>query len=83
MFRDIKYPGPYFEIEKGIFLLYQIVSGISGKDINNNDNLPYSSYYKFYKMFWITNYNSLLKKVNDALKMFSNIKIRIFSCKYI
>lgn len=32
LYNNIEYPGPYFEIEKGLFLLYHLTSGISGKN---------------------------------------------------
>lgn len=80
LYKNIEYPAPYLEVEKGLFLLYHIVSGISGKEINKC--IPYTSFYAFYKKFWITNYTELNKKVDNCLyKMFSNIKIRILSAK--
>jgi hypothetical protein len=72
------YPAPYFEIEKGLYLIYHLVSGVTSKDMKRN--LPYTSFYKFYKEFWITNYEHLNKYVDLCLQnMFSNIKIRIYS----
>lgn len=73
-----EYPGPYLEIEKGLMILYHLVSGITSKDIEKY--IPYSSFYAVYKKFWVTNYTQLNTFVNHCLKnMFSNIKIRILS----
>ncbi|KAG2217192.1 hypothetical protein INT45_005401, partial [Circinella minor] len=33
LYTNKEYPAPYFEIEKGLFLLYHLVSGIAGSDI--------------------------------------------------
>ena len=61
-------------------LLYQIVSGYTGKDIDQF--IPYSTFYDLYKMFWIKNYDKLVKIVNkDLSEMFSNIKIRILKAQ--
>lgn len=40
-----EYPSPYLEIEKGLYLIYHLVSGITNKTIKRN--LPYASYYLF------------------------------------
>ena len=45
IYTNKEYPGPYFEIEKGLFLLYHLVSGISGLEINKY--LPQSSFHKY------------------------------------
>jgi hypothetical protein len=73
-----EYPAPYKEIEKGLLLLYHIVSGDSGRDMHKF--MSYTTYYSLYKKFWHGNYATLNKKVNkDLNNMFSNIKIRILS----
>lgn len=73
-----EYPAPYFEVEKGLYLIYHLISGITSKNIKRN--LPYASFYSFYKNFWIENYTNLNKYVDLCLlKMFSNIKIRVYS----
>lgn len=75
-----EYPAPYFEVEKGLMLIYHLVSGITSKNINRY--IPYTSFYSVYKKFWITNYSSLNKLVDYfLLNMFSNVKIRILSAK--
>ena len=48
-----KYVVLYFEVEKGLYLIYHLISGIISKDIKRN--LPYLSFYTFYKNFWIEN----------------------------
>ncbi|KAG2215953.1 hypothetical protein INT45_004087, partial [Circinella minor] len=34
LYGNVEYPGPYREIEKGLVLLYHMVSGESGKDMH-------------------------------------------------
>lgn len=78
LYTNKEYPGPYIEVEKGLLLLYQLVSGFTSKNIKKY--MPHTTFYAVYKEFWITNYNNLDKFVNDCLhNMFSNIKIRILS----
>jgi hypothetical protein len=73
-----EYPAPYLEVEKGLYLIYHLISGITSKYIKRN--LPYSSFYAVYKNFWIDNYTNLNKYVDLCLlKMFSTIKIRVYS----
>ncbi|KAG2218406.1 hypothetical protein INT45_011594 [Circinella minor] len=82
LYTNKEYPAPYFEIEKGLFLLYHLVSGIAGSDIEKY--LPQSTFHTFYKKFWMDNenYKRINKIVNDALtNMFSNIKLRILSAR--
>jgi len=78
LYSNIEYPSPYIEIEKGLMLLFHLTSGYTSK--NMKKHVPYTSFYAFYKKFWITNYDTLNKKVNHCLlNMFSNLKIRILS----
>lgn len=73
-----EYAGPYKEIEKGLLILYHMVSGISGREMHKF--IPYTTYYALYKNFWHKNYNNINKQVNNDLRnMFSNIKVRIAS----
>ncbi|CAO3627615.1 unnamed protein product [Mucor hiemalis] len=80
LYGTIEYPGPYKEIEKGLVLLYHIISGKPGCDMN--EFIPYTTFYALYKKFWITNKNKLKKQIEkDISTLFSNIKIRILSAK--
>lgn len=74
-----EYMGPYNEIEKGLLLLHQLVSGKPGSKINN---IPISTYSKLYKQFWIKQeqFDRINKKVNKNLKeMFSSPRSRVLS----
>ncbi|KAG2215608.1 hypothetical protein INT45_013094 [Circinella minor] len=76
LYGNVEYPGPYREIEKGLVLLYHMVSG--GKDMHKV--MPYATFYDLYKRFWITNYSELNKKVKQDLNgMFSSPRIRILA----
>ncbi|KAG2217219.1 hypothetical protein INT45_013964 [Circinella minor] len=81
LYTNKEYLAPYFEIEKGLFLLYHLVSGIAGKDDIDKFILQ-SSFFNFYKKFWMNeeNYNRINKIVIDAMdNMFSSIRLRILS----
>lgn len=78
LFGTQEYPGPYLEVEKGLLVLYHIVSG---KPIRHMcEFVPYSTFYKIYKEFWVKRCKELDKVITKMLKtMFSNIKIRIIN----
>lgn len=72
------YIGPYPEIEKGLLLLYQLVSGLPNNKFD--EFIPYSTYEKLYKQFWIKKYEEINTKVTNGINgMFSNERIRILS----
>ncbi|KAG2222130.1 hypothetical protein INT45_007566 [Circinella minor] len=78
LYGNVEYPGPYQEIEKGLVLLYHMVSGESGKDMHKV--MPYATFYDLYIRFWITNYSKLNKKVKQDLNgMFSPPRICILA----
>lgn len=82
LYGNIEYPGPYHEIDKGLLLLYHIVSGKSGIDMS--EFIPYTTFYDLYKRFWIKEANvKRLKKIikTDMNDLFSNLKIRLLSSK--
>lgn len=69
---------PYNTLEKGILILYYLVSGKSMREMNVY--IPYTSFHEVYKQFWETNYNELNKTVNNLLEnMFSTIGYRIYT----
>lgn len=73
-----EYPGPYYEIDKGLILLYHIMSGKTGVEMS--EFIPYTSFYEVYKKFWITNRTKINKIVTkDLRELFSTIKIRLLS----
>lgn len=76
-----EYPGPYGEIDKGLLLLYQIVSGKTGIDMS--EFIPYTTFYDLYKKFWISesNVKRVKKIIKTDMNMFSNLKIRLLSSK--
>lgn len=82
LYTNKEYPAPYYELEKGLFLIYHLVSGVSGNNIEKY--LPQSTFHTFYKKFWMDeeNYKRINKIVNDCFNnMFSNIKLRILSAR--
>ena len=80
LYTNKEYPAPYLEIEKALLLLYHLTEGLTSKTMKQY--MPYTTFYSFYKEFWINNYNNLNHFVDICLKnMFSNLKIRILSAK--
>jgi len=73
-----EYPRPYFELEKGLLLLYHLVCGQTGHYMGRY--MSYASFFAVYEKFWFKNFKNLNKQINLLLdKMFSTFKLRIYS----
>lgn len=78
LFGNYNYSGDYNNIEKGIILLYHLITG----NDKNIMNYLIKSYKKNYDEFYIYRYEELNKKIDKCLKtMFSNVKIRLLNSK--
>ncbi|KAG0167471.1 hypothetical protein DFQ28_000693 [Apophysomyces sp. BC1034] len=78
LFGTRDYSGPYHNVEKGLLILYQLVTGSSIAEMGQF--IPKSSFYDVYKDFYIHQYADLDKKITSMLEcMFSSPKIRIHS----
>lgn len=78
LFSNYNYSGKYSNIEKGIMLLYHLITG----DDKNVINYKMKSYKKVFDEFYIYRYEELNEKVDKYLKtMFSNVKIRILNSR--
>lgn len=78
LFGNYTYTGAYRNIDKGLLLLYQLITG----DSNNNMSLLMGTYKKLYNEFWVIRNKELNKKVDLFLKnMFSNIDIRLINAE--
>lgn len=51
LYTNKEYPGPHREIDKGLILLYHIVSGEPGAKMDRH--MQYTTFYKLYKKFWM------------------------------
>ena len=72
------YPGPYRNIEKGLLIIYHLLTGRSIDDMEQF--IPKSSYYDIHKNFYITQHDTMDKCISKLLcTMFSSIKLRLFS----
>jgi hypothetical protein len=72
------YSGPYRNVEKGLLLLYQLLTGYSIADMGRF--IPSTSFYDMYKEFYIVMHEQLNEQITKLLKhMFSNVRIRILS----
>lgn len=78
LFGNYTYTGSYRNIDKGLLLLYQLITGSSSKNIS----LLMGTYKKLYNEFWIIRNKELNKNVDLFLKnMFSNIDIRLINAE--
>ncbi len=75
-----KSPGPYMDVEKGLLVLYHLVTGVSMDGIS--PYIPKSSFHSIHSTFYKTNCNMLSRHINQALaRMFSTFPIRLLSAK--
>jgi hypothetical protein len=80
IFTRYNYKSPYVFMEKGLCILYHLISGNSIRDMN--DYMPFTSFYAIYKEFWESNKNDLNRVVTDMLEnMFSSTTLRIINAK--
>lgn len=72
------YSGPYNNVEKGILLLYHLVTGCSMEEMGQF--IPKSSFHQLHKEFYEKRSSELSKKMTKMLaRMFSNMRIRLLS----
>lgn len=82
IFAKYDYKGPYVSMEKGLCILYHLVTGKSIRDMN--DYIPYTSFHAIYKEFWDNNKNELNRNITELLEnMFSSTTLRIINAKEI
>lgn len=80
-FYKIEVPGPYYHADKGLLILYHLVSGLSIKKMDKY--IPYATFFKIYKCFYIKHEEDLklwIKKINDQ-ELFTNNVIRLIYAK--
>lgn len=76
LFGSEEYPRPYRNVEKGLLILYHLLSGCSVAEMGRF--IPKSSFYALYRAFYIKNGRNLGEIIDRCLKeMFSNLKIRV------
>ena len=82
IFNKYDYKGPYVFMEKGLLLLYHLITGNSFRDME--DFMPSSSFHEIYKQFWNNNKNELNRIFTELLEnMFSSTILRIINAKEI
>jgi DDE superfamily endonuclease len=75
-----QYSGPYSEVDKGLLILYHLVSGLAMDGMSTH--IPKSSFHAIHTEFYKSNYNVHSKHINHALaNMFSTFPIRLISAK--
>jgi hypothetical protein len=78
LFGTQDYSGPYRNVEKGLLLLYHLLTGCSMADMEQF--IPKSSFHQLHKEFYETRGSELSRMMRKMLSsMFSNVKIRILS----
>ena len=80
LFSNRDYPGPYRGVEKGLLILYHLLTGASMAQMGQF--IPKSSFNSIYNVFYVKQLDWLNKKLDDCLaEMFSNIKIRVLCAR--
>ncbi|KAI8328845.1 hypothetical protein BC941DRAFT_488235, partial [Chlamydoabsidia padenii] len=78
LFGTQDYSGPYRNVEKGLLLLYHLLTGCSMADMEQF--IPKSSFHQLHKEFYEKRSSELSRMMRKMLSsMFSNVKIRILS----
>lgn len=82
LWEPIDYCSPYRNVEKGLIILYYLITDLSMNELNGH--IPKSSFYDIYNQFFVGKFNKLNKIIDYCLEnMFSNINIRLLnSLKY-
>lgn len=77
-FSKYQFPGPYNNIEKGLLIIYQLLSGKTIREMEIY--LPSSSFYDIYRTLYIKCYTELNSWIDSMLeKKFSTSTIRMLS----
>jgi hypothetical protein len=76
LFGNKDFPGPYRGVEKGLLILYHLLTGASMAQMGQF--IPTSSFNSVYVAFYSKQKEWLESKLDECLeKMFSNVKIRV------
>ncbi|KAI9468860.1 MAG: hypothetical protein EXX96DRAFT_376647 [Benjaminiella poitrasii] len=76
LFGKDEYPGPYRGVEKGLLVLYQLLTGVSIAHMARF--IPSSSYHAIYNTFYVKHGDRLSRILDQCLAtMFSSAKVRI------
>jgi len=76
----LPYPGPYRKVDKGLLVLYHLVTGKSMEEME--PHVPKTSFYVIYAAFYKTHHKIHTKAVAKCLAtMFSTIHIRLHCAK--
>lgn len=80
LFSNKDYSGPYRGVEKGLLILYHLLTGSSIMQMGQF--IPKSSFDAIYREFYLKQMEWLNNTLDDCLeKMFSNVKIRVMCAK--
>jgi hypothetical protein len=78
LFGTQDYSGPYRNVEKGLLLLYHLLTGCSMADMEQF--IPKSSFHQLHKEFYEKRSSELSRMIRKMLSsMFSNVRIRLLS----
>jgi hypothetical protein len=80
IFSKFETPGPYSNVEKGLLVLYHLLTGCSLAEMARF--IPRSSYHAIYRDFFIKNHARLNDMLDQCLSnMFSNERTRVICAK--
>jgi len=82
LWSGVHYPGPYRELDKGLLVLYHLMTGKSMEEME--PHIPKSSFYVIYAAFYKAQQKILAKTIAKCLAtMFSTIHIRLHCAKLV
>lgn len=82
VFGNKDFPGPYRGVEKGLLILYHLLTGASMAQMGQF--IPKSSFTALYSAFYSKQLERLDKTLDECFaKMFSNVKLRVVCAKNI
>lgn len=80
LFGKDEYPGPYRGVDKGLLVLYQLLTGVSIAQMERF--IPRSSYHAIYNMFYMKHGDKIGTILDKCLQtLFSSTKLRIICAK--
>lgn len=80
MFSSKDHPGPYRGVEKGLLILYHLLTGVS--TIQMGQYIPKTSFHDIYRSFYVKQLEWLDNILDTCLAtMFSNVKLRVMRAK--
>ena len=80
LFSNKDHPGPYRGVEKGLLILYHLLTGASMAQMGQF--IPKTSFHAVYRSFYVKQMEWLDARLDECLAtMFSNVKLRVMCAR--